>query len=65
MTQHRTVRLPEDLCIEAEKWLAGRFDDLEALITYLLREVMKDDGGRLDQEEEQILRQRLKDLGYI
>ena len=65
MTQHRTVRLPEDLCIEAEKWLAGRFDDLEALITYLLREVMKDDGCRLDQEEEQILRQRLKDLGYI
>ena len=25
-TQYRTIRLPEDLCAETEKWMAGRFD---------------------------------------
>lgn len=65
MTQYRTVQLPEDVCAQAEEWLKGRFDNIEALIDFLLREIMKDDGSTLDQREEEIVQQRLRDLGYI
>lgn len=65
MTHYRTVQLPEDVCAQAEQWLNGRFDNIEALIDFLLREIMKDDGSSLDQREEEIVQQRLRDLGYI
>ena len=65
MTQYRTVNLPEDLCGAAEKFLAGRFESLEALVSFLLQEIVKDDGSKFDQAEEQMIEQRLKDLGYI
>jgi hypothetical protein len=65
MTQYRTVQLSEDVCAQAEQWLNGRFDNIEALIDFLLREIMKDDGSTLDQREEEIVQQRLRDLGYI
>jgi len=65
MTQYRTVRLPEDLCTEAEKWLTGRFDNLETLISFLLQEIVKDEGSKLDQLEELLVQQRLRDLGYL
>ena len=65
MTEYRNVRLPEDLCAQAEAWLTGRFDNLETLIDFLLREVMKDDSAKLDQAEEELVQQRLRELGYI
>jgi len=65
MTQYRTVQLPEDLCAAAEKWLAGRFSNLEALLAFLLQEVVKDDGSSLDQAEEELVQRRLRELGYI
>jgi hypothetical protein len=65
MTQYRTVRLPEDLCADAEKWLTGRFDDLEALLSFVLREIVRDDGSKLDQAEEELVQQRLRELGYL
>lgn len=64
MSQRRTVSLPEDLCAEAEKWMAGQFDSLEALLSFVLQEIVKDD-GKLDLADQQIVEQRLKDLGYI
>ena len=64
-TQYRTIRLPEDLCAETEKWMAGRFDNLESLLTFLLRELANNDAAKLDQAEEGIVEQRLRDLGYI
>ena len=63
--QYRTVRLPEGLCKEAESWLHGRFENLEALITFAVRETIKDEGAKLDQREEEMVQQRLRDLGYI
>lgn len=63
--QYRSIRLPEDLCSEAELWLKGRFESLEALIIFVLQETIKDEGARLDQQEEEMVQQRLKDLGYI
>jgi hypothetical protein len=57
--------LPEDLCADAEKWLTGRFDDLEALLSFVLREIVRDDGSKLDRAEEELVQQRLRELGYI
>ena len=65
MNQSRTVNLPEDLCVAAEKFMTGRFESLEALISFLLQEVVKDDVSKFDRAEEQMIEQRLKDLGYI
>jgi hypothetical protein len=65
MSQFRTINLPEDVCAAAEKSLTGRFDSLEALLSFLLQEMAKDDARKFDQAEEQIIEQRLRDLGYI
>jgi hypothetical protein len=65
MTQVRTVNLPQDLCAEAERQFEGRFDNVEALLTFVLQEITKTDAGLLDQAEEQMIEQRLKDLGYL
>lgn len=65
MTQLRTVSLPQDLCMEAERQFGGRFDSLEALLTFVLQEITKVDASLLDQAEEQMIEQRLKDLGYL
>jgi hypothetical protein len=65
MTEVRTVSLPQDLCREAERQFEGRFDNVEALLTFVLQEITKADARLLDQAEEQIIEQRLKDLGYL
>ena len=59
------MQLPEELCVKADTWLKGRFDSLEGLLSFLLDEIMKDEGAKLDQQEEEIVQQRLRDLGYI
>jgi len=61
----REVRLPEDLCAAAEQKLPAQFDNLESLLTFLLREVLRDDAAALDQNEQRIVEERLRDLGYI
>jgi len=65
LTQQRTVQLPEDLCKEAEQWLQGRFENIEALLKFLLLEIVRGDSSKLDQREEEIVQQRLRDLGYL
>jgi hypothetical protein len=65
MSEYRNVRLPENVCAAAEKWLPGKFGDLETLLTFLLTETIKDEGEKLDQAEEEMVEQRLRDLGYI
>ncbi|HXJ90000.1 MAG TPA: hypothetical protein VMS18_24525 [Candidatus Binatia bacterium] len=63
--EFRSVRLPQVLCEQAERWLQGRFETLEALITFVLQEITNNEGSRLDQQEEEMVQQRLRDLGYI
>ncbi len=65
MTKLRTVSLPQDLCAEAERQFGGRFDTVEALLTFVLQEITKADASLLDEAEEQLIEQRLKDLGYL
>jgi uncharacterized membrane protein YgcG len=38
---------------------------LEAFLEFVLRELVRDDAGALDQAEQAVLEQRLRDLGYI
>jgi hypothetical protein len=61
----RQVSLPEDLCSAAEELYGKRFPSLEKLIVFLLEEVTRQDAVRLDQEEQRIIEERLKDLGYL
>jgi len=65
MTEYRSLRLREDLCAQAEKWMAGRFENLESLITVLLQEISAADARKFDAAEEEMINQRLRDLGYL
>jgi hypothetical protein len=65
MTDLRTVSLPQDLCAEAEKQFGSLFDNIEALLTFVLQEITKADASLLDQAEQRMLDQRLKELGYL
>ncbi len=65
MTEYRELKLPEDLCAAAEKYAAGRFDTVEHLVSFLLQEILKNEGIKFDRAEEEMIEQRLKDLGYI
>ncbi len=65
MTEFRDIRLPEGLCADTEKWLEGKFDSLESFLVVLLQEITKNDGRKFDEAEQQLVEQRLKDLGYM
>lgn len=65
MSVIREVSLPADLCEAAEKKLAGKFGSLEELLTFILREVLRDDALQLDHAEQRIIEERLRQLGYI
>jgi hypothetical protein len=61
----RQVSLPEDLCSAAEELYGKQFSSLEKLIVFLLEEVTRRDAVRLDHEEQRIIEERLKALGYM
>jgi hypothetical protein len=61
----RDIRLPADLCSDAERRFAARFGNVEQLLTFLLRELLRDDAAQMDQAEQSVVEQRLRDLGYI
>lgn len=63
--QCRTLQIPEDLCVRAEKWLHGRFANVEELVVFTLQQLVDHDGTELDRQEEEMIQQRLKDLGYL
>lgn len=65
MAQDRTIVLPESLCADVEKWMQGRFESLDALLIFLLQEIVHNVAKKMDEAEEQIVEQRLKELGYI
>jgi hypothetical protein len=65
MTEFREIRIPADLCASAEKTFAGKFENVEELVTYLLREVTSPAAVRIDEAEQKMIEERLKALGYI
>jgi hypothetical protein len=61
----RQIGLPEELCAAAERRFAPQFGNVEALLEFVLRELMQDNAEALDKTEQALLERRLRDLGYI
>jgi len=61
----RTIRLPVELCTAAETKFHGVFGNIEELLVFILKELTNDDALQADQAEQQIIEERLKDLGYL
>lgn len=61
----RQLQLPEELCAAAEAKFGPQFRTLEELLTFLLRELLTDDVRKQDEAEQQLVEQRLRELGYI
>jgi hypothetical protein len=60
----RKISLPEDACAAAERRFP-QFENLETLLEFVLRELSRGQAESLNQAEQSLLEQRLKDLGYI
>ena len=65
MTETRQIQLPAELCAIAEKKFAARFGSVEELLSFVLRELVRDEAAQLDQAEQQVVEERLRELGYI
>jgi hypothetical protein len=61
----REVRLPADLCAAAEKRFAKTFGNVEELLTAVLRDLANGDVSALDQADQRLVEQRLRELGYL
>jgi len=61
----REVRLPNDLCAVAEHKFRGQFSSLEELLVFVLKDLVREQASELDQAEQRIIEERLKELGYL
>ena len=61
----RQIQLPEDLCVAAEKKFAARFHSVEELLEFVLRDLVQDSAAASDENEQRIVEERLRELGYI
>ncbi len=61
----REVRLSSELCRAAEQRYGAQFGNLEQFLEFVLRKLVQDDPAQMDQSEQSIIEERLKDLGYI
>ena len=61
----RGISLPAQLCEAAEQRFAERFASLEELLIFVLQNLLRDDVAQMDQAEQRLIEERLKDLGYI
>jgi len=65
MTETRDVRLPAELCAAIEQKFAQTFGSLEELLIFVLRDLSRDDAAQFDQNEQKMVEERLRDLGYL
>jgi len=65
MTERRDLRLPADLCDAAEKKFANTFGSVDEMLTFILRDLLRDEGSQADQTEQRLVEERLRELGYL
>jgi len=63
--KERAVELPEDLCAQLEKLFGKPFATLEDLLVYVMQKLAQEQAAQMDEAEQKILEQRLRDLGYM
>jgi hypothetical protein len=65
VTAARAVQLPEDLCAAAEKKFGQTFANVEELLVFVLRDLLRDEAARFDEAEQRFVEERLRELGYL
>jgi Arc/MetJ-type ribon-helix-helix transcriptional regulator len=61
----RSVQIPVDLYAEAQNKFGQRFASVDELVTFALRELVRDDAAQMDEAERRLVEERLRDLGYL
>ena len=61
----REVRLPAQLCIDAERRFGARFGSVEELLVTSCKSCCATRRRRWTSPNRRVIEQRLKDLGYI
>jgi len=61
----RNVSLPSSLCEAAERRFGPRFGGLEPFLIFALEQLLRDDAARMDRVEQQMVEDRLQELGYV
>ena len=59
----RDMRLPAELCNDAERRFAARFGSVEELLVFVLQELLRDQAAQMDQAEQRVIEQRLERSG--
>ena len=66
MSEERTVRISEDLCRRLEEvYGTTGHPDAESIVRILVEEVLSRADDRLQAQEEAMLVERLRELGYV
>lgn len=65
MSEMRTIQLPAELCADAEAKFGSVFGSLEELLVSVLRELLRDEARSADEAEQQLVEERLRELGYL
>ena len=61
----RSVNLPSDLCDAAQLRFGKQFPELEDLLVFVLKELVRDDAQLMNQNEQRMIEERLRNLGYL
>lgn len=63
----RTIQLPEELVLALEARMRGSsFDSVDELVTFILGRLLEQPGETtFSADDERLLRERLRSLGYI
>lgn len=64
MSGTREVHLPAELCQAAETRFGEQFGSLDHFLAFVLEQLVGEEVLRMNRSEEQMIEQRLKDLGY-
>lgn len=65
LTQKRSVQLSDELCVAAERRYGDVFGNIEQLLEAVLTELVRDEAAKLDEAEQELVQQRLRELGYL